>query len=114
MPNGKIQDEHVKRLLEVGNWLKLYGKTIYGTRGGVIVPQEAYVSTQKGKALYLHVLDPNKSEIEIPNFQYMIKRVTFFKDKAPVSFTNKKGMLKLMIPENEKNNFDTVIEIILK
>ncbi|HEX9825248.1 MAG TPA: alpha-L-fucosidase [Flavobacteriaceae bacterium] len=114
MPNGKIQDEHIKRLLEVGKWLKLYGETIYGTRGGVIAPQEVYVSTQKGKTLYLHVLDANQGDIEIPNFQYKIKQATFFKDKTPVRFTNKKDTLKLMIPENKKDDIDTVIEIILK
>jgi len=114
MPNGKIQDEHVKRLLEVGNWLKLYGETIYGTRGGVIAPQKDYVSTQKGKTLYLHVLNVNQGKFEIPDFQYKIKQATFFKDKVSVNFTNKKGALKLMIPENEKDSIDTVIEIILK
>jgi alpha-L-fucosidase len=114
MPNGKIQDEHIKRLLEVGKWLKLYGETIYGTRGGVIAPHEAYVSTQKGKTLYLHILDVDQSDIEIPNFQYKIKQATFFKDKTPVRFTNKKDTLKLMIPENKKDDIDTVIEIILK
>ena len=33
-PDGTIQPEFVKRLAEVGDWLKANGETIYGTRGG--------------------------------------------------------------------------------
>ena len=36
MPNGRIQKEHISILREVGDWLKVYGKTIYNTRGGPI------------------------------------------------------------------------------
>ena len=36
MPNGRIQKEHISVLKDVGDWLKIYGKTIYDTRGGPI------------------------------------------------------------------------------
>jgi len=34
MPDGRIEPRQVERLKEMGDWLKKYGHTIYGTRGG--------------------------------------------------------------------------------
>lgn len=35
-PDGEIEAEQAKRLKEIGDWLKKYGKSIYKTRGGPI------------------------------------------------------------------------------
>ena len=56
-PDGTIQPEFVKRLAEVGDWLKANGETIYGTRGGPVTPRPWGVTTQKGDRVYVHVLD---------------------------------------------------------
>ena len=48
-PDGTIQPEFVKRLAEVGEWLKANGETIYGTRGGPMPPRPWGVTTQKGE-----------------------------------------------------------------
>lgn len=114
MPNGKIQDEHVKRLLEVGDWLKQYGETIYGTRGGIIEPTEKYVSTQKDNTIYLHIIDSGLTDITIPNFKSKIKGIFLFKDETPIKFTLKKEILKFTIKEHQKDSIDTIVEIILK
>ena len=34
-----------------------YGETIYGTRGGDVVPHTWGVSTRKGDRLFIHILD---------------------------------------------------------
>ena len=70
MPNGEIQPEHVKSLSEVGEWLKVHGETIYGTTNGPIDPQDWGVSTQKGKGVYLHILDFVFELWNIPQFLY--------------------------------------------
>ena len=51
-PNGKLPAEAVKRLHEIGDWMKKYGETIYGTRGGFIEPHDWGVTTQKDNKLY--------------------------------------------------------------
>ena len=38
MPNGEIEARQVERLKEMGAWMKKYGETIYGTRGGPYMP----------------------------------------------------------------------------
>ncbi len=63
MPDGRIQEECVVRLREIGEWLGKYGHTIYGTRMGWVKPQEWGAVTNKGKTYYIHVLDSNASSI---------------------------------------------------
>jgi alpha-L-fucosidase len=114
MPNGKIQDEHKERLKAIGEWLQVYGETIYGSRQGSVSVEDELVSTRKGDKLYLHVLESSGEELLISDFDHKIKEATFFKDKTAVSFKLKKGELKLIIPEDKKEEIDTVIEITLK
>jgi alpha-L-fucosidase len=51
MPNGKIQPEHVALLKQVGDWTKVNGETIYGTRGGPLSARTWGVTTQKGNKI---------------------------------------------------------------
>lgn len=66
-PDGSLEPEQVTRLEEMGKWLKRYGKTIYGTRGGPVKPTRLYSTTHHGKHVYVHVLNESASRIELPN-----------------------------------------------
>lgn len=114
MPNGKIQEEHIALLREVGEWFVKNGKTIYGTRGGIIPATGDYVSTQNGNTLYIHILNSELQELKIDGFQEKIKRVTFFNDQDKHGFTLKNEQLTISIPDEKKNEIDTIIEILLK
>src|SRR6185295_16705907 len=52
MPNGKIQTEFTDSLKRVGEWLQQYGGSIYGTRGGKMMPKEWGVTTTKNKSVF--------------------------------------------------------------
>jgi alpha-L-fucosidase len=56
-PDGQIEPAHAARLREVGDWLKLYGQSIYATRGGPYLPGDFGVSTYRDKTIYLHILN---------------------------------------------------------
>lgn len=114
MPNGKIQPEHAQSLQEIGDWLKENGETIYGTRAGIISATKDYVSTQKNKILYLHVLNNDIKTLQIDDFKGPIKSIVLFKDKSKIQHTLKKGQLTINLPENDKETIDTIIEITLK
>ena len=114
MPNGKIQPNHVQSLAEVGDWLRQYGETIYGTKAGLIPPNEHWVSTQKGKTLYLHVLNNEKNVLFIPEFTNEIKSVKFYANKSKIKFKQSEYGLFLEIPLSEQNDIDTIVEITLK
>ena len=37
-PDGELPAVALERLAEMGEWMKTYGETIYGTRGGIVAP----------------------------------------------------------------------------
>ncbi|MGO4911172.1 alpha-L-fucosidase [Leeuwenhoekiella sp. W20_SRS_FM14] len=113
MPNGAIQQEHKERLKELGAWLNANGESIYDTRGGEY-QKDTMVSTQKGKVLYLHILDKNFNSISIPQFKNKIKQVVYFSDATPLNYSLKNGKLSFEIDSDHQNDVDTIIKIILK
>jgi len=67
MPDGRIEPRQVKRLEEMGDWLKNYGETIYGTRGGPWKPGKSIASTRKGNIIYVHLLRYNGKPVTLKN-----------------------------------------------
>jgi len=65
-PDGQIAPEQVQRLEEVGNWLRQYGESIYGTRGGPYLPGDYGVSTYRDKTIYLHILNRPGKPLRLP------------------------------------------------
>lgn len=60
--SGQFEPHVVKRLTDIGNWLKIHGESYYGTRGGPYKPGSRGVSTRKGNRIYLHILNwPNET-----------------------------------------------------
>jgi alpha-L-fucosidase len=60
MPNGRIQPLQADILRGMGQWLKRYGESIYGTRGGPYKPEIWGGATRKGNKIYLHILQELK------------------------------------------------------
>ena len=63
-PDGTIDDVSAERLRGMGEWLKQYGETIYGTRGGPVTAQEWGVTTKKPGVVYVHVLKAPAADAE--------------------------------------------------
>jgi alpha-L-fucosidase len=57
MPSGEIEPRQAERLREIGAWLKNYGESIYGTRGGPLPPSDWGVTTHNDNTLFVHVLN---------------------------------------------------------
>ena len=67
MPDGRIEPRQVRRLEEMGEWLKKHGETIYGTRGGPWKPTQTLASTRKGNTVYVHLLGYHGKTVTLPN-----------------------------------------------
>jgi alpha-L-fucosidase len=111
MPNGKIQPEFVARLAEVGDWMKTYGESIYGTRKGPIAPRAWGVTTRKGDTVYLHVLDWADASLTVPGLPGRVKSARFLKDGKPAVFSASPAGLTVQIPEAVRDPSDTVIAL---
>jgi alpha-L-fucosidase len=74
MPNGKIQPEFQERLAYMGKWLQVYGESIYGTKAGMIRPQDWGCITQKDNRVFVHILKKGTGPIVLENFPY--KKIT--------------------------------------
>lgn len=114
MPNGQIQPEHAQRLREVGSWLKEYGETIYGTKGGPLTPRDWGVTTMKGNKIYIHILDWSDESLVLPSWGKKVKSAKMFKSKIPVKFTDNEFGITLKIPKTSLDEIDTVVELELK
>jgi alpha-L-fucosidase len=117
-PEGEVRKAHQERLLEMGNWLKIYGETIYGTRKSFMKPAEWGVAVENGDKVYLHITNPKalKNQIKLKNFPYDLKKASRFESgkKIIFSFDKYTGEIKLQIPELDLEAIDQVVVLIVK
>jgi alpha-L-fucosidase len=67
---GLIPQPSIDRLLAMGEWLKVNGEAIYGTKAGPIQGLDWCRSTAKGDAVYLHVLEwPRDGRLRITGLE---------------------------------------------
>jgi len=107
---GPQPEVAVQRLKEVGEWMKVYGETIYGTRGGIIPPHDWGVTTQKGNRLFVHILNLKDNALYLPLDGKMVKKGFLFKDQSPIRITRTGQGVVLQLPEVPADT-DYVIEL---
>jgi len=98
-PNGELPAVGVARLKEMGEWLNIYGETVYGTRGGVVTPRDWGVTTQKGNVLYVHIFNLQDKALFIPYSGSKLKSAVRFVDSIPVKFVQDKDGILLKFNE---------------
>ena len=111
-PGGALPDLALNRLKAMGEWLKQYGETIYGTRGGIIAPHDWGVSTQRGNKLYVHILDCMDSSLYLPTGNRKVKSAKVFATGKPVRFTKTGDGITVNMDEAPKE-IDYVLELTL-
>jgi alpha-L-fucosidase len=115
MPNGKIGEEFTDTLLAVGKWMDKYGDAIYGTRGGMIPPQEWGVSTQKSGVQYLHILQfPKDNLLFIPGVKEKIKSAISFDTQQPVKFKQQPEGVFIYLDGMDPGAIDNIVELTFK
>jgi alpha-L-fucosidase len=107
MPNGRIQPEFVERLRGMGDWLKVNGESIYGTRGGPLPPRAWGAMTQKPGRIYVHVLDAREPLLAISGLP-KVSHAKLLSSGAAVELQQVKGGIVLRVPEARDPN-DAVI-----
>ena len=112
-PNGEFPDIAIQRYRAMGDWLKKYGETIYGTRGGFIAPHDWGVTTQKGNKLYVHILNLKDDAIYLPMQGKKVSLAKVFIDQRKLKFTEVPGGIVVKL-DRTPDEVDYVVELELK
>ena len=111
-PDGELPAVALERLAEMGEWMKTYGETIYGTRGGIVAPHDWGVTTQKGNRLFVHILNLKDKSLFLPLGNQKVKKAFDFASKKPVKVQKCEGGVLLNLGE-VPTEMDKVVEIAL-
>jgi alpha-L-fucosidase len=107
MLDGRIEARQTARLKEMGDWLRVYGESIYDTKGGPYVPNGDYAATRKGKKIYIHVFE-QKALVLKPIAGRKITRAYLLKGSA-VKFSQDTNGITIDLPGTLPDANDTVI-----
>jgi alpha-L-fucosidase len=109
MMDGRIEARQVARLKEAGDWLKMYGESIYCSKGGPYRPDSLFASTRKNNKIYLHIFQSNGNQLvvrAIPGLK--ILKASFLKGAA-VNFKQDEKNINLSWTGKLPNENDAVV-----
>ena len=109
-PDGCLPEVALERLKEVGEWMKTYGETIYGTRGGMVAPHDWGVTTQKDNRLFVHVLNLQDKALFLPTGDKKFKKALDFASRKAVKIQKCQGGVMLFF-DAVPNDVDKVVEL---
>ena len=110
-PNGELPATALERLKDMGEWLRANGESIYGTTAGDLEEQPWGVTTRKGNALYLHILDLDSHTLELP-LSCKVKSACVLNGQA-VKFRQTKTDITLTFDEKPSGT-DYIVKLITK
>jgi len=112
LPTGEILPEHRERYLAIGQWLKQHGRTIYGTRGGPIRPNDLGVTTYRGKEVFVHVLNwPVNNVVNLPPFPSEIHTARALSGGEDFAIVQSTAGVRITLPERIRNATDSVVAL---
>jgi alpha-L-fucosidase len=113
MADGRIEQRQIDLLKQMGDWLKIYGESIYNTNGGPYIPNKGYSATRKGNKIYIHIFDDTKTELLLPAIAGIkIESMSWMNGKT-ADWKEADGQYKAIIPAQlpDKNSNVLVLQI---
>ena len=112
MLDGRMEARQIHRLKEMGDWLKIYGESIYNTKGGPYAPNDTVATTRKGNKLFVHVFSNQSGSLRLPEMNGIKVSQAHFIGGAKVSFTQEgNGDVIISLPAQLPDENDSVIEL---
>ena len=109
MMDGRIEARQVTRLKEMGAWLKKYGESIYGTRGGPYPPNDLFATTRKGNRIYLHIFNKGMTMLSIPPLHAAAIKKAYYMAGGEVKWEEQDGELRIHLPDNPEPTSSVVV-----
>ncbi len=110
---GEFRPEEVAIVKGMGAWLKKYGDSIYGTRGGPFTNGKWGGSTHKADTIYLHVFDWPKDKLQLSPLPQKVTRARVLPTKTDAKFAQTADGIDVTVPAAERDTPVTVIELTL-
>jgi alpha-L-fucosidase len=111
MPDGRIEPRQAARFGEIGQWMKKYGESIYGTRGGPFISKAAWGgSTRKGNIIYIHVLKWAGEPLRLPPIDKNIVSNAILTGGTVIVGQTGEGIL-IDVPSDHQRKLDTIIKL---
>lgn len=110
---GVIPPDQAAVLRKIGDWLKVNGESIYGTRGGPYKPTPRYAATRKGKVVYLHILKWEGDSCKLPPLGAEIADASLL-GGGKVDVSDHPDGLTVTVAVTDRKDPDTVVKLELK
>ena len=112
MPDGRIEPKQVERFRQIGAWLKEYGESIYGTRGGPWRDAPWGGTTNRGERVFVHVLRWSDDEIRLSAVPRKILGHRLLTGGTATIEQTDEG-ITITVPDEHRQELDTIIELTL-
>ena len=108
-PNGELPAAALERLKGMGEWMRKYGDTIYGTTAGDIPAQDWGVTTRKGDRLFVHIFNLKEKTLTL-NLKAKVTAAKAFDGGKAVAFSQSGESVTLTFDEVPSGT-DYIVEL---
>ncbi len=112
-PDGRLPEQSLDRLKEIGEWMRANGETIYGTVAADFESPEWGTATVKGDRMYVHVLTPSTTDIHVPT-SLKVKEAREFAGGKKVKFSRNSDKGITLHLDRLPDETDYIVELELK
>lgn len=117
--DGTVPQESIDRLKEVGQWMKVNGESIYGTKGSPLKPLDWGRCTKKENGgntiLYLSVFNwPANGQLTVPGVKNKVVSAKLLSNGNTVKTSTAGDVLSLTLPAAPTDKIASVIKVELK
>jgi alpha-L-fucosidase len=99
MMDGRIEKRQVDRLKEMGEWLKVNGDAIYGTKAGPFLPDSMMAATRKGNKINLMLFKKVGDQLVLPNIEGRKILRAFFMNGTNLSYEQAPTTTSINLPK---------------
>ena len=99
MMDGRIEKRQVDRLKEIGDWLKVNGNAIYGTKAGPYMPDSIMAATRKGNKINLLLFQTKSTQFVVPAVEGRKVIKASFMNGMGIEFKQNASTITLMLPD---------------
>jgi len=107
---GVIPADQANRLSQIGDWIRKYGFSIYGTEGGPFRNGSWGGCTFKGRKVYIHLFESAPDLLELPAFKETLVSVRNLTG-GNVKVTAENEKVRIRSTPKDRNSPDTIIEL---